>query len=108
MENNKEIEKFLNENILQKVEDMNTFFPHCLTFSDSEEDEELCNKITFVNFDDKDQYNSRQCVRDLITNYIRNKKSLEENIQDLKSGLVKSPFVFSLNYKNLNYLKREK
>ena len=26
MENNKEIEKFLNENILQKVEDMNTFF----------------------------------------------------------------------------------
>ena len=108
MENNKEIEKFLNENILQKVEDMNTFFPHCLTFSDSEEDEELCNKITFVNFDDKDQYNSRQCVRDLITNYIRNKKSLEENIQDLKSGLVKSPFVFPLNYKNLELSKTRK
>ena len=43
-------------------------------------------KNFFVNFDDKDQYNSKQCVRDLITNYIRNGRPVKWNIQDLKNG----------------------
>lgn len=99
------IKNILNENI-QRIEDRSIVFPHCLTFTDNDDD--LCNKITFVNFDNKDKYNSEQCVRDLITNYIRNDKSINSNIQDLKEGNIESPFVFPRDYKDLKLSKTRK
>lgn len=94
--------------IFLPLEDKPEFFPHCLTFADNKEDEDLCNKITFVNFDNKDEYNSRQCVNDLITNYIRNGRPIDWNIQDLKEGTIESPFVFPRDYKDLKLSKTRK
>ena len=108
MENREQIIKEYVEEPYNRALDKLTFFPHCLTFSDENKDEELCNKITFVNFDDKDEYNSRQCVRDLVTNYIRNGKSVKDNIQDLKDGNIKSSFVFPQDYKDSKLSKSRK
>ena len=70
----------LSDKIFLPLEDKPKIFPHCLTFTDNKENEDICNKITFVNFDNKDEYNSRQCVNDLITNYIRNGRPIGWNI----------------------------
>lgn len=109
MPNSKQIEDFATKymnNIINTALDRSIVFPHCLTFADNDKD--LCNKITFVNFDDKDEYNSRQCVNDLITNYIRNGRPINLNIQDLKDGKIESPFVFPKRYQQSELSKSRK